>query len=165
MVVGFIPFFPPTQQPCKKKAFKAEDTPAQVQFRAWFGPTDSFERWPFPHDKIVMLSELFENERKMLKWGVPKLPRDRSHWSNALGKRRAAIDPSKRWLGWSLLLVLAPQINVSSLFICIGCSEQNVTGVLVCRSFLTLKLLPMHSHNVVQSTIDIDGFTSSVESV
>eukprot|EP01147_Barroeca_monosierra_P001362 gene1362-4537_t len=91
------------------KAHIADDLPAQLQFRAWFGDSDNKHLWPSTGVSIAVLSEVYENQRYMItKWIDPKCGR----YTDITRKKKRPIDdvylpPGWRWkTDWEL----APEV-------------------------------------------------------
>ena len=81
-------------QPRKLKPSEMGDLPAQIQYRASFGPADSEGAWGRATTEVCMLAETYENQRYLpLKgWSDAVLPTDPPRWSDRLMKHKQPRD-------------------------------------------------------------------------
>eukprot|EP00051_Salpingoeca_urceolata_P011456 m.141941 g.141941 ORF g.141941 m.141941 type:complete len:2152 (+) comp17129_c0_seq1:436-6891(+) len=99
-----------------KKGRQTGDVPGQLQFRAWFGPSESVPIWndataesqgsldgvPSHSSEMVVLAETYQNHRHIpLKgWGEFLLPTDPPRWSDRTGKKKQYKDDAELPPGW-----------------------------------------------------------------
>ena len=79
----------------KFKSSEVGDVPSQLQFRAWFGNTETMTQWPQPdRAEMVLLAETYENQRYLPLKGFSDsmLPTDRAKWSDRDGDRKQMPD-------------------------------------------------------------------------